>query len=68
VPDDGLCEPKHLALCDMKKCCAERHIFVNDTGKYNGMHQNKTDHDLETHVSYTFLYTSNPTKQAYCME
>jgi len=26
VPDDGSCEPKHAALCDM--CCFGLHIFV----------------------------------------
>jgi len=36
--------------------------FVYDTRKYNEMHQNKTNHDLEIHVSYMSLYTSDPTK------
>ena len=32
------------------------------------MHQDKTDHDLEIYISYMSLYTTDPTKQAYCME
>jgi hypothetical protein len=43
VPD-GLCTPKHTALCEMPSKCAGRHIaFVSDTGKHNGMHENKID-------------------------
>jgi len=29
VPDDGTCEPKHVALCDVTlKWCGGRHIVV----------------------------------------
>jgi len=42
VPDYGSCEPKHVAVCDVKfKWCAGRHIFVYDAGKHNGIYQNK---------------------------
>jgi hypothetical protein len=28
LPEDGSCEPKHVALCDLTlKCCVGRHIF-----------------------------------------
>jgi len=28
VPDDGLCEPKHVAQCYMTECCVRRFVCV----------------------------------------